>query len=179
MLDFDKYRTKGAYHWEQYNNGTIYTQHIQRMLKWVRAGSTLDVGAGDGVLTFFLGAEGIDTDETAVQLAKEHQCSVRLGSVYSIEGVYDNIVLSDVLEHLERPEDALEQVKNALNIGGRLYIVTPPPIPHRNKPRKYHFQEWSSAQLVMFMAENGFKCLNIDVAPELIRIYGEFEIQYD
>jgi len=174
-MEFDKYKIKGAYHWQQFEDGKIYATHVSKVMSWVRKGRTLDVGAGDGVLTHFLHAAGIDDNECAVALAQARNCNVKLGTAYDLQGEYDNVLLSDVLEHLEFPEKALEQVKKVLAPGGLVYIVTPPPI--RKTPRKYHYQEWTADELIAFMNTNGFNCTQITVMPKLIRIYGVFELQ--
>jgi SAM-dependent methyltransferase len=178
-MEFDKYRKKGAYHWDQYEEGTVYTEHVKKMIAWVRPGRTLDVGAGDGCITFFLDADGIDNDQLAVSLAKERNARVELGSAYELKGEYDNVVLSDVLEHLQYPELALVQIKKVLKKDGRVYVVAPPPVPGRKGPRRYHYQEWNASQLVNFMFANGFICEDIKTISEWKRIYGVFKLKDD
>ena len=150
-MEFDKYEKKGAYHWDQYNEGTVYTEHVKKMIAWVRPGRTLDVGAGDGCITFFLDADGIENNRLAVTLAKVRKARVKLGSAYDLEGEYDNVVLSDVLEHLQYPDLALTQIRKVLAEDGRLYVVAPPPRIGHKAPRRYHYQEWNASQLCNYM----------------------------
>jgi len=173
-MEFDKYHTKSDYHWQQYLAGTIYTKHIAKMKSLVRKGRILDVGAGDGVLTWVLDADGIDNNEEAVRLAQVRGSNVKLGSAYELSGTYDSVVFSDVLEHLQYPERALTEVKKVLAEDGLLYIIAPPP--RHNKPRKYHYQEWTADGLVEFMKENEFECVSIETVFAHIRVYGVFKL---
>jgi SAM-dependent methyltransferase len=174
-MQFDKYDKKGAYHWAQYEAGTPYTVHVDRVREWIRPGSVLDVGAGDGVLTYFLDGWGIDNCEKAVELAREKGSNVSLGSAYELEGEWDNVLLSDVLEHLQYPDRALKQIKNVLKEDGLLYIVVPRPRYPGAPPRKYHYQEWTAPDLISFMRSQGWTCLEIELVMELKRIYGIFK----
>lgn len=71
-MGFDKYKERGggAYHWIEYEQKTVYGMHARKVKKWVNNGKTLDVGAGDGLITSLLNCEGIDNNKIAVKLAK-------------------------------------------------------------------------------------------------------------
>jgi len=173
---FDKYEKNGAYHWKQYNKLTAYRLHVKKVLAWVREGKTLDVGAGDGLITYLLKATGIDDNELAVSLAVKRKASVELGSAYDLSKYtgYDNILLLDVIEHLEEPEKALEEIKKILG-GGWLYITTP----HLNESgvlSDHHVQEWTKDGLILFVEQNGFKCIESEVANNRKQIYSIFTL---
>lgn len=55
-MEFNKYKEHGAYHWRLYESNPIYQSHVLKVAEWVRKGKTLDIGAGDGLITFILGA---------------------------------------------------------------------------------------------------------------------------
>ncbi len=87
----------------------------------VDAGSTLlDIGCGDGRLLSFLRlgkgirGDGIDISKTAVARCRERGLNCRVADIQKnlkIEKDYDYIVITDVLEHIPKPEHVLLQVR--------------------------------------------------------------------
>jgi len=173
---FDKYENKGAYHWKQYNRHSGYRLHVKKVLSWVRKGRTLDVGAGDGLITYLLKATGIDDNEIAVGFAQKRRANVEIGSAYDLSKYtgYDNVLMLDVIEHLEEPEKALEEIKKILG-NGRLYITTPFAKPS-GVLGEHHVQEWTKDGLVLFVEQNGFKCIESNTYPRDKQIYAVFTL---
>ena len=68
---FDKYKRYGGYHWRWYGSGMrfTYTRHVDFLMRWVKEKNTLDVGAGDGLITAKLGIKGIESNPYAIKLA--------------------------------------------------------------------------------------------------------------
>ena len=177
MIDFDKYRKRGDYHWRLFAQPeSIYRRHVLRVQKWVRQGRMLDIGAGDGLITYLLNAEGIDADRYGVEIAKAKGVMVELGDAYNLSGYfgYDNVLMLDVLEHLEYPEKALAEVGKVLNDGGLLYITTPP-ARENGKVNKYHYREYTPMGLVKFMSDCGWDCVEAELVIECKAIYGIFK----
>ncbi len=173
-MEFNKYKERGAYHWDLYGKDPIYTGHVDKVLKWVLKSRTLDVGAGDGLITYMLDVVGVDNNELAVSLAQERGANVTLGSAYDLpDAKYHNVLMLDVLEHFEKPEIALEQVKKVLLPGGLLYIVTPP---KGDKLHDYHYQEWTFLGLMNLLSTNGFECVSLEIVNEYVRMYGIFKM---
>lgn len=93
--------------------------------------AVLDVACGDGYhleILRNLGFRriyGIDTDEEMLELAEEKGLNVRYGSVYELEmkGVFDVILMCDLIDKLEDPELALRRVHDALKEDGILYLT--------------------------------------------------------
>ena len=174
-ITFDKYQKRGAYHWKEYKRNTAYRKNALKIKEWVRPGRTLDIGAGDGLITSLLGAVGIDDNKVAVNLARERKANVVYGDAYNLPfdvGEFDNVIMADVIEHLKHPEKALEEINRVLNDNGHLYIITPP---KGGKMDKYHYREYSPEELIDFMKEMGFSSYaDIDVRDDLKRMYGEF-----
>lgn len=171
-MDFDKYEKFGAYHWDEFHNGTVYRTHALRVQEWVVERPVLDIGAGDGLITHLLepGAKGIDTNELAVSLAQERGVDVTIGDVYDLSTMnqYAAVYLGDVLEHLERPRLALIQIAKITSV---LYLSTPP---RQGKSlRPYHYQEWTAPELKRFMAHNGW-VLDGKISTANDRMYGRF-----
>jgi methionine biosynthesis protein MetW len=81
--------------------------------------SVLDIGCGDGFLLQYLKNEknarvcGIDISEEAVRLARERNIETTVGDILEIdiECVYDYIILSEVLEHFDKPEAVIAKLK--------------------------------------------------------------------
>jgi len=51
-MKFNKYKQRGAYHWEEYEKQTKYGKHVNKIKNWIRSGITLDIGAGDNALNW-------------------------------------------------------------------------------------------------------------------------------
>src|SRR3990167_8215774 len=111
-LDFAKYSQFGDYHWQEYANGTIYGHHAKKIAAWVRERPVLDVGCGDGLITYLLGegAEGIDPILLAVDMAKRHGVNAKLGRLESVEGWWPAVYFGDVLEHIEDQKAAVDHL---------------------------------------------------------------------
>jgi len=74
---FDKYEKRGAYHWAWYRRNTMgYRDLVTATLSYLpRQGRILDVGCGDGLVTYLLfrrglRAQGVDPNERGVQLGR-------------------------------------------------------------------------------------------------------------
>lgn len=84
--------------------------------------SILDVGSGEGFTLSLLKEkkigntlEGLEYSEVAIQLGKEMFPGVNLrqGDIYHMpyaDNSFDLVICSEVLEHLERPEEALQEL---------------------------------------------------------------------
>jgi SAM-dependent methyltransferase len=156
-IRFTKYEKKGPYHWREYVRGHKYRKHAERVRKWVKEEKILDVGAGDGVITFLLRATGIDNEPTAVHIAQTIGVNVIFGEAYNLpfpDNHFDAVTMIDVLEHFDRPQDAIREAKRVAPI---LYIATPERQPGRRIRDKFHVQEWTREELVDFMKDNGYE----------------------
>ncbi|MBI3859136.1 MAG: class I SAM-dependent methyltransferase [Thaumarchaeota archaeon] len=108
---------------------------IREMLPPEWEGSELlDVGVGDGYTARLVKPRGkvtgIDFDEESVGDAKERGIDAQFGSVYELplpDNAFDVIMCVEVLEHLEKPIEALKEISRVLRVGGHLVITTPVP----------------------------------------------------
>lgn len=166
-MEFKKYELWGSYHWDIYKQGSIYTKHADKVKEWIKEDNVLDIGCGDGLITHLLGAKGIDDNELAIKLAKEKGVDAETGDIYALQGSYKAVYLGDVLEHLERPKEALKQVSQVTDT---LYLVTPP---RKGKLRPHHFYEWTPEELTEFMKGCGWEQVGeLEVANH--RMYGKY-----
>ena len=172
-MEFTKYLKHGAYHWKQYESLTKYKKHADKCKKWVKEKKILDVGAGDGLITHLMGADGIDSEPEAVRLAKEKGANVKLGSAYKLEGEYNAVTMFDVIEHLERPQEALQE---ALRVAPVLYISTPPKRDDGVIKDKFHYFELTPQGLVELVESAGYILDgNVEVNLKDKLMYGRFK----
>lgn len=176
MKEFGKYKKRGAYHWKEFNKNTAYRKNVLKIKDWIGEGITLDVGAGDGLITSVIGAFGIDNNKRAIELAKEKGVDIIEADVYDIpfqSNYFDNVIMADVIEHLEFPGKGLLEVKRVLKDKGLLYIVTPP---QGGKKDIYHYKEYTPNELSELLESYGFsKNGSIEVRLDLKRMYAVFE----
>jgi ubiquinone biosynthesis O-methyltransferase len=164
-IEFKKYKTRGAYHWEQIGlhpikrNAFVLGRYrnviflLRKKLGFLKAKKILDVGCGDGVLSYMLAKEhatvsGVDTSDIAIAYAKEKtknmQIDFRQVSAYELpfdEGEFDAVVSSDVIEHLQDVNQYIKEIKRVTKKGGAIVLSTP--IRFTEKPLdKMHVIEW-------------------------------------
>ncbi len=97
--------------------------------------SILDVGCGTGefitapIASLGYSVLGIDTDKTSIDWAKENNkysnCRYELKDISSLEGYFDVIILSEVLEHVLDPLPFLKNVTSKLTQNGVLILTVP------------------------------------------------------
>ena len=183
-MKFTKYDRLGAYHWDEYSEGTVYADHVDFLMGVMRTRSgdqILDVGAGDGLITSVLSkfseeVFGIDDEPEAVRLAVEKGARVSLGDAYSIPAPdcsFEIVLMSDVVEHLEQPSLAIEEARRLLVPGGALWVVTPPRV-EGQPPRKFHYKEYTPKELESFVTGLGFRWESTVQKPDFVRFYSKF-----
>ncbi len=98
--------------------------------------SVLDIGCGNGRLLEYLismkkiRGEGYDNSEVALNIAQKKGLKVTkidLDRIISLEQKYDYIIMSDIIEHLQNPENLLRSVKDSFY---KSLIITFPNIGH-------------------------------------------------
>jgi len=124
---------------------------IEMMESWAGL-DVLEIGCGEGRLAAMMSIAGakrvdaIDYSTSAIEIARNTfhlmNVSFHCKDYRDIEGQYDVVVLDGVLEHLDRPFDALNGImKNNLKCGGTVICQCPSFI----NPRGY---VWMTLQLL-------------------------------
>lgn len=99
----------------------IYHDYYRRMAALARPGRTLEIGAGTGWLRACLDDVILSDVQPAPWLdlvADAQRLPLRSASL-------DNIVMLDVLHHVERPPLFFEEAERVLRPGGRLVMIEP------------------------------------------------------
>ena len=114
-------------------------QCISRLVPKQGVMHVLDVGAGSGWLSEMLVSRGFETNALDLGLDSILRAKKRLerrsiavpfteGDVYRLpyrSGSFDAAVASEILEHLEKPKEALSEIARVLRPGGWIIVSTP------------------------------------------------------
>lgn len=137
----------------------------------------LDFGCGAGMMLEWLNhmgysnAQGIDSDKGQVDFANGLGLKATLtesSSAWLAEaGIFDLILMSDVLEHISYPEDeaTLHALYSALNPGGILVLRVPNANSSFASRYRYidrtHHRSYTSESLILPLEEAGFQSIAI------------------
>jgi 2-polyprenyl-3-methyl-5-hydroxy-6-metoxy-1,4-benzoquinol methylase len=141
-------------------------------------GDYLEVGPGHGLFLYFASRQPLGRmeawDVSASSIAETRAALSRLGVEKDITIVeqdvlaaptrsdeFDAAVISEVLEHLERPDAALRSLHSALRPGGRIFINAP-----INSPAPDHIYLWRDPdEFTAFVTEQGFEIESTHFLP--------------
>lgn len=143
----------------------------------INKGSTLDVGCGDGILLEYLHKKGvkgygIDISSKAIEICSSRGIKCERADITEklpfADGSFDNVILSDVLEHLFQPLNVLEEVHRVCK--GYLYISVPNfasfpariqvllgKVPENNTPRDGHVYWMTHKVIYDLLKQSSFK----------------------
>ena len=125
------------------SNGDILRRRIDWMADQAHGPNVLDVGCSEGILEVLLARRGVevtgveinpDALDYARKLLAKEPSAVRvharlvLGDFiedHPVSGLFDTVVLGEILEHLHDPGPLLDRSLEHLRPGGRLVITTP------------------------------------------------------
>lgn len=77
------------------------------------------------------------------------------------DGIFDAVLCTQVLEHVELPRESIREIYRVLKVGGRLYLTAP--MAHAEHQVPYDFFRYTSFGLRSLCAEAGFK--DIEITP--------------
>lgn len=163
---------------QQYLIGRFYKQ-IFFLLKPLKIETILDAGCGEGFTLVKLQrakigkrVQGIDNSSDAIKLAKKHYPTLPIekGSIYDLpyeDSSYDLVIATEVLEHLDDPEKALNEVKRVASKYVLLTVPNEPLFTIANFLRgKYlknlgnhpeHINHWSKRKFRNFVKKSGLR----------------------
>jgi dolichol-phosphate mannosyltransferase len=123
------------YDWRAFDSGHFLQRWWQRkrheiVMGWHRPGGrVLDIGCGSSrILTSVPGMVGLDVSIQKLRFMRQRGCTALRGSVYSLpfpDGAFDEVIFSQVIEHIPRSPLILGEVNRVMKPGGRLIIGTP------------------------------------------------------
>ncbi|OBZ34283.1 MULTISPECIES: class I SAM-dependent methyltransferase [Methanohalophilus] len=146
--------------------------------------STFEIGCGEGYLTkhirdMGIPIEGADVSERVVEHAREIHPSINftVKSIYEVSNYnkkHDLILASEVLEHLEKPEHAIDELKEATTKYIFLSVPNEPFFRMANVLRlKYlndlgntpgHINHWSYKSFKKFIENNSLKIVSSKIS---------------
>lgn len=163
---------------QQYLINNFYNE-LLRMVKPLKAKTILDVGCGEGITLQKLiqnkigeKLEGIDNFETALLIGRKKYPSIKFkkGDIYNLpydDNSFDALICTEVLEHLDHPEKAIQELKRV----SKKYIILSVP----NEPffimanfirgkylRRFgnhpeHINHWTTFSFKKFLKSNGLR----------------------
>lgn len=166
---FGKYERFGAYHWREIEpvptrHNAILTARYRVLLDAMDPGPhrVLDIGCGDGALTFKLAQRGdrvwgVDDSLLPLRLARgqfERRARGRMPMVTNADArrlpfaddTFDCVVLADVIEHIDAPDAVMNEAHRVLRRGGQILLTTPRR--QGSAPaHQYHCHEYTAAEL--------------------------------
>ncbi len=192
---FGKYERYGAYHWREIQpiptrHNAVLTARYQILLDTVdrQAQRVLDVGCGDGTLTFALARRyrsvyGIDDALLPLHLADREfsRRNVRAPRLSQADArtlpfpadAFDCVVLADVIEHIAAPDEVIREAHRILRKGGQIVLTTPRR--QDNQPvHEYHFREYTGTELRDLLAQS-FTAVEVQAFQPVrtARLYGQ------
>ncbi len=151
-------------------SATVYSWIKKRNITKELAGNprrVLDVGCGWGrELVRFKDAVGVDVCLPFLKTAKNYTSNeLVLSDASSLpfrDNSFDLAIMSEVIEHLYSPDEAIKQIKRALREGGKIIVQTPNKLLTGGKvisKDRGHVHEFTPSELIKFITKHGFKIL--------------------
>lgn len=138
----------------------------------------IDIGCGEGFIINCLDlpdVTGVDISKNALKLARDRNrnCNLCAGSVYELsfkKDSFDLAIATEILEHLEKPDSALKEIRRVsrdyclLSVPNEPYFRTMNFLRGKNLKRFgndiEHVQNWSSEEFVKLVGKY-FKILEV------------------
>ena len=126
------YRELYEKHWWWRAREVILLEELHRLFPDSRALSILDVGCGDGLffekLRQFGEVEGIESEAALVDPRGPNRSRIAVAPFdgsFNPGKKFDLVLMLDVLEHLDAPEEALRHAVSLLRAGGMIVATVP------------------------------------------------------
>lgn len=174
--NFEKHSSKNPLQQMLLNN---YYKEFFRMLMGKKIESVLDAGAGEGITLRkikdkHIGKkhEGIEYMDEAIEIGKKvnPDITIKKGNIYELpykDATFDLVICTEVLEHLDDPKKALQELRR---VSKKYLILSVPNEPWFTFQRiargknllklgahPEHIQHWRSNQFIKFLRSNKLK----------------------
>jgi SAM-dependent methyltransferase len=170
--------------WRSWLRQKAIENGLQRRLRWATTGLSggrlLDIGCANGLFPAYVQrkpgwkAVGVEINPEAADYARQHYhleiFTGVLEEAHFNAGSFDVVTLWDVLEHLEDPEGALQEINRILKPGGQLVIRLPNadsrearafgPFWYGFEPPR-HLYVFECRHLEQLLKRNGFQVKNV------------------
>jgi len=169
------------YQRDQYAKGGIGVRYWDYRdavaLSHVVGNRIIDVGCGEGItleklVKLYPGKQitGIDSEPENIDICQKHGLPVQYGTVFNLPFETDSIdcaLFFEVIEHLDEPNKALEEINRVLRPGGRLILIFPNDrmfmvsrlLTGMIKEAFYnsgHVKQWTPSKIRKALKSNGF-----------------------
>jgi len=197
---------------EQYDSANYYTMRFDRAdeiyfewgfrWRWILGqigkykapGTSLDVGAGNGLFVKVAGEEfgwkarGIELSTAEVVFAKEVLgVEIETKMLADVPEQFDLLTSFNVLEHVTDPKGLIAEMRDRLNAGGLLVMSTPNPGCAQAKVKglrdwgmvspPHHINIFTRASLELAVTQSGFEVLQYDTLSTYISALRRVEKQ--
>lgn len=140
------------------------------------SGRILDIGCGIGeVLRMCPDSVGIDSDIGCISYCRADGLLCVQATAAALPfaaGSFDGVLLNNVLEHLEHPEEAFNEIRKVLKRGGVLVIELPGKKGYRHDPT--HIRYWDCESITDFLAARDFIDIRAWFYPVPFAFAGDF-----
>lgn len=131
------------------------------------SGKVLDVGCGLGeFLELYPNSAGIDINRHCVEYCRRKGLKCSVGSIYKIphpNASFDGVLMANILEHLDKPDEAIAEIRRVLRSGGKLIIVLPTLKSYQRDTT--HIRFWCAKDLRRLLEKHGFRVEKISHWP--------------
>lgn len=138
-------------------------------------GKVLDIGAGTGeFLQYYPDSVGVDINQDCVEFCLSKGLECLHADAYNLpfpESTFDGVLLNNILEHLDRPEQALDEAVRVLRDGGRICIEVPGIKGFRHDPA--HIKYLELQDLETWLKGRGFHTIRSNYFPVPFRWAGD------
>lgn len=148
-----------------YDLGRWYvTRFVENVAKSLPAGSSiLDAGAGESVYKKLFCHCNYKAIDLAVGESRWNYANLDyVGPLHEMpieDGMFDAVLCTQVLEHLEWPRESVKEMHRVLKPGGKLYMTVPMAHPEHQTP--YDFFRYTSYGLESICKHAGFQEVKI------------------
>lgn len=122
---------------------TLARQRVDWIVTQIEVGPVLEVGCSQGIVSVLtaekgLDVTGVDIEPSLIEAARDLASSrlgpkagridLRFGDAYELpfaDNSFATVAFGEIIEHLEEPERALDELYRVLQPGGRMVLTTP------------------------------------------------------